>query len=262
MSRTRLLEAICAALVATAIATALVVTGRTPPSDRLVAAERLYGEGVELASQDEAASVARFSESAEILAQELAVHDTAGTRFNRANALLRSGQLAAAIAEYRAALLRSPGNASIESNLAEARRKVVNAPAPPEDGPVERARAAWGILGERVRLAGTAILLVGGFLALRLRRATTATISLSISILLGATVAIDLAHRSRTTLAVLREPTTLRKGNGDGFDAALAEALPIGTECRIVESRPGWLDIELGGSLRGWVKDTAVIRVE
>ena len=70
------------------------------------------------------------------------------------------------------------------------------------------------------------------------------------------------ASRATASLAVLREPSMLRKGNGDGFDAALAEALPVGTECRILESRPGWLEVELGDSLRGWVKDTSVARVE
>jgi len=262
MSRARLVELAFAALAAVLLAAWLLPPAKGGSAERLVAAERLYAEGVELASKDEAASTARFAESAEILAQELAAHDTSAIRFNRANALLRAGDLGRSIAEYRAALLRAPADASIASNLSEARRKVANAPSPPEEPPVERARALWGALTERVRLGAAALLLIAGFAALHLRRTALAAACLALGALLGATVALDLASRATASLAVLREPSMLRKGNGDGFDAALAEALPVGTECRILESRPGWLEVELGDSLRGWVKDTSVARVE
>lgn len=262
MTRSRMLQSIVAALLAAGIVAVLSATGRSAPTDGLIAAERLYAEGVSLSATDEAGSTARFTESARILGEEIASQDTAGIRFNRANALLRSGQLAAAIAEYRAADLRAPGDPSVGANLAEARRKVANAPAPPDERPLERARTLWSALTERTRLAFTAVLLIGGFLAWRLRAVSVGGALLALALLTGCTVAIDLTERARPTLAVLSEPSALRKGNGDGFDAALAEPLPIGTECRILESRPGWLEIELGGALRGWVKDTALVRVE
>lgn len=264
MSRARLIELAVAVIAAVVLATALFLPATGGSIERISTAERLYSEAVDLASTDEAASTARFAESAAILAEELAVHDTSGIRFNRANALLRAGDLGGSIAEYRAALLRAPSDASIAANLAEARRKVVNAPSPAEERPIEGARALWGVLSERLRLGAAAILLLAGFLFLALphRRTALSAACFALGALLATTVAVDLATRSTTSLAVLREPSMLRKGNGDGFDAALAEALPIGTECRILESRPGWLEVELGDSLRGWVKDTSIVRVD
>ena len=74
-------------------------------------------------------------------------------------------------------------------------------------------------------------------------------------------VALDLARRDSDTRAVLERPTSLRKGNGDGFELAIAEPLPAGTECRVLEVRPGWVEIECSPTVCGWVKDDTLLRV-
>lgn len=256
----RLLEQLVICLAATAVVAVVLGSGRSDDATRRAEAERLYAEGV--ASPDDDDATSKFRASAELLRAEIAQNDSAGARFNRANALLRGGELGAAIAEYRAAALRAPADPSIAANLAEARRKVPNAPSPEPSTVLDRAAQAWSIASERVRLAAASGLFFLAVLLFRRAGRSAAIASASLALALGGTVGLDILRRVSVDAAVLVEPATLRKGNGDGFDAALSDALPPGTECRILEVRPGWLEVELGGQLRGWVRDSAVLRIE
>jgi len=240
----------------------VAMRGRVGDPARLAEAERLHAEGMDLAARSEPDAAIRFRESADLLRSALATGDTADARFNRANALLRAGDLGTAIAEYRAAESRAPSDERIARNLAEARRKVANGPGVPAAGALERITASWALLSERARLFTAGAALFAAAILMQLGRRNLAAPAAGLGILLAATVALDLARRSTTAIAVIDEPTVLRKGNGDGFDAALAEALPVGTECRILESRPGWIEIEIAGPLTGWVKDTSLVRPE
>jgi len=51
----------------------------------------------------------------------------------------------------------------------------------------------------------------------------------------------------------------MRKGNGEGFEPMLAQPLPPGTECLLLERRPGWAEIEIAGGTRGWVREDTVL---
>ena len=236
--------------------------GRHSDAARVARAEQLYAEGMDLAEKDGSAAKAKFRESAAILDEALERADTAGMHFNRANALLQAGELGESIASYRAAELRAPADGRIAANLAEARGRILRPLGAPEPTALEQACGLWTVLGERTRFFIAVALGFAAIAALQLRARAAGVACMVVGALLAATVAADIARRASADLAVVTESAALRKGNGDGFEQVVAEALPEGTECRVREARPGWIEIELSGGTRGWVRETSVARVE
>ncbi|MEY4117495.1 MAG: hypothetical protein RLZZ116_823 [Planctomycetota bacterium] len=236
--------------------------GRRSDGAQLTQADQLYAQGMELVEKDGSAAKAKFRESAAILEAELERADTAGMHFNRANALLQAGELGEAIASYRAAELRAPADERIAANLAEARGRILRPLGAPEPTALEQACGLWTVLGERTRFFIAVALGFAAIATLQLRARATAVACIVIGAVLAATVGADIARRASADLAVVSEATALRKGNGDGFEQVVAEALPEGTECRVREVRPGWIEVELSGGTRGWVRETSVARVE
>ena len=253
--------ALGAALVFIALASFLD-EGRHGDAAQITKAEQLYAEGMELTGKDVSAARAKFRESAAILEAELERADTAGIHFNRANALLQAGVLGEAIAAYRAAELRAPADERIAANLAEARARILRPIGAPEPTALEQACGLWAVLGERTRFFIAVALAFVAIAALQLRARAAAVACMMVGAVFAATVAADIARRASADLAVVTESTALRKGNGDGFEQVVAEALPEGTECRVRESRPGWIEVELSGGTTGWVREASVARVE
>lgn len=261
MSPSRLLDLLGTATLTLLAVVVLLTAGRAGDPARVVESDALYSQGMELAAKDDAGAQTKFDESAALLESELKQDDHAALHFNRANALLQAGALGGAIAEYRSAELRMPADARITANLAEARGKVLRSLGVPTPTPLEQACGLWAVLGERLRLAGVVVLGMATIVALRLRARAMGITCAVVGLALAATVAADITRRTTADLAVVIEPTMLRKGNGDGFEQVIAETLPEGTECRVHETRPGWLEVELSGGTRGWIHDGATTRV-
>jgi len=257
-------------LIAAVVVSALVARGRVASVDALAVetAEATYAEGLALAKDDPASARARFLESAAMFAEAARADPTAGLHFNRANALARAGEVGHAIAAYRAAAALAPADARIAANLAATRATLARSVEPPSQRLVERAAAVWGAFDESSRWIGAILLFAVGSAILvvieRPRRAAFVTMScaaLAGSSLLASTVLLDQWRRAEASrVVVLVEPTTLRKGNGDGFEPALVEPLPAGTEAIGTEERPGWLAITLGDGTTGWVPTAATAR--
>jgi hypothetical protein len=225
-------------------------------------AEIAYAKGLERAALDPASARAAFLESASLIASAIERSDSALLRYNRANALLQAGELGEAIAEYRKAGSLAPSDERIAANLAEARSKVARSMPVAKPGLLARAGSTWGVVDERIRwIAALAALWTGVILLLLLgARARGASIALLlIGCVLSATVIADGVRRSEFRIAVVQRETVLRKGNGDGFEPVLASPLPVGTECVPRETRPGWIEVELGDGTRGWIADSALV---
>lgn len=256
------------ALVLAAIAALFVAVffAQTRPAKEVDAAqaasaESLYAEGLALQSSDPEVARAKFLESAAKFAALAEETDAAGFYYNEGNALFQAGRLGGAIASYHAADRRMPGDRSVLANLAEARTKVLRVTELPPPTALERWTAMWSAVGQFTRsLLATILLWAAVFCALFGRR-RIAVIAAVIGVCCAATVALDLARRDSDTRAVLERPTSLRKGNGDGFELTIAEPLPAGTECRVLEARPGWVEIECSPTVFGWVKDDTILRV-
>ncbi len=234
-------------------------------STTITAGETAYARGIELSESDPNAAIASFETSASAYAQALAESkgDGAALHFNRANSLLRAGVLGEAIVEYRAASLRAPSDERVQTNLTEARRLVERAPAPPSPSLLERACTLWSFTSEHARWTATiALLWLGCALSLLFPLQRTSRLACyALALLIGTTVALDVLRRTTDSSVVLIEATALRKGNGEGFELTLAEPLPEGTECHLIESRPGWNEIALEDGTNGWIRESAVMRV-
>ncbi len=224
-------------------------------------AEASYAAGLAMRAERPDDARAKFLESASQFESLLATSDAAGIHFNRANALLEAGRTSEAIAAYLAAERRLPGDASIEANLAEARSRVVRVTDRPEPGILERTQRLWSPIGPATRTIVAALLLWGAALgaALGLRRAVVPLAALGLG--LAATCAVDALSAGESTAAVIAREAVLRKGNGEGFEPVLAEPLPAGTECRVIEARPGWIEVRCSAKVIGWLREDAVIQV-
>jgi hypothetical protein len=225
------------------------------------AAESAYAEGMALRAERPEDARARFLASAAAFEVLLATNDAAGIHFNRANALLQGGRTADAIASYLAAERRLPGDRSIADNLAEARSRVVRATDRPTPPLLERLSAIWLPLSTTARTFGAACLLWTAAIALCLGRRRVTALLAALGIVLGATATIDAIFASKNSAAVVARETVLRKGNGEGFEPALSGPLPAGTECEVLEVRPGWIEVRCSADVLGWVRDDALLRV-
>ena len=263
----RVIKIIC--LIALAVVGAVIPVASSWKSnvnpEAVAAAEIAYARGTELSASDSLAAAVKFRESADGFAVALAeAHgEGAALRFNHANSLLRAGDLGEAIAEYRAAALRAPSDARIQTNLSEARGQVARSPGVATPTILQRICGVWDFATEQMRwIATIALLWIGcAVLTLNTHWRSYGLTAFACALLLGTTVMLDVARRNSSAAAVFIDLAVIRKGNGEGFELTIAQPLPEGTECEVIESRLGWIQVELADGTRGWVDDQAIIRV-
>ena len=73
-------------------------------------------------------------------------------------------------------------------------------------------------------------------------------------VLLATVVADTLAPVLRPQGVTLVDGVELRKGNGEGFQKAIEQPLSQGVEFRVIDERPGWLQIVLPDGKGGWIR--------
>lgn len=273
-----------AAAAALALAAALVPGAHAadPAADGstdAVAAQAAYDRGIQLRATDPAASMAAFRESA--LRWQAVLDrgaDNGPLHYNLGNAQLQAGDVGHAIVSYLRAERHMPGDADLSHNLAQARRKVEHS--------FERSggtllvdsvarwwhliplgtrfaaawlgwAAFWALLAWRFGAPGT-LASDGRRIAWR----TVTAVALAAWVACGGSILADEALASARPAAVLVESgVTLRKGNGEGFEAAFAETLGPGVECTVLSERPGWVQLQLPDGRTGWARDSQVQRV-
>ena len=287
-ARERVLAAILAACTAASAAEAAssqspppaTVTPAAAATDPLAAAhaaQGAYERGIELSRTDPAASQRAFAESAAGWERLRAEGFGGGAlEFNLGNAYMQTGDLGRAIARYLAAERDLPGDADLAGNLAQARARVASSfERSGSTVLVDSVARAWHVVpaGARQSIFWSGWIAFWVLLAVRLAigAATSAAARAALATalwttgaagaLFGGSLLADEALRRMNPRAVLVDrDVVLRKGNGDGFEPAFAEALGPGVECTVLEERPGWLRVELPDGRTGWVRQAQAER--
>ena len=180
--------------------------------------------------------------------------------YNRADALLKCGQLGRAIAGYERALRMGMDTPDLRASLRYA-RTLTRDPRPPEDasrlarvasGLWERVSAAdmfwvgWALLAlaavlavvRRVGGRGRAVGWIGGLIAAGL-------------LLQGAAAARQLQVRADRRAVILGSEAPVRSGPGTDFPAPFT--LHEGTVVRVGRDAGGWREVELSSDVAGWL---------
>jgi len=275
-----------ASIVAAAIAALLCLALQRPlhAADaaltiaQLEKAQAAHDRGIALRRTDPAGSMQAFRDAArEWEWARQAGAENGALEFNLGNAYLESGDLGRAIAAYLRAERFMPGNADLAHNLAQARGMVSSSFDRGGTTMLVDSVARWWHLvprGTRTALAWSCWLAFWGIVAARALAGARPThgaagaawrtafwAMLGGWILFGGTLLADAALAATRPRAVLLEAgTTLRKGNGDGFEPAFVETLGPGVECTVLEERPGWLRLELPDGRSGWVRSNQAER--
>jgi hypothetical protein len=270
---------VLAALVVSFASTAGASASASRSEMDLARAQDAYDAGVRAKSTEPELARQKFVEAAAIwrrLADEGA--SSAGLFFNLGNAYVQSGDLGRGIANYLRAQRLDPLDQAIAANLATARTNVPMAIS--GDAASDLSSIAWWrVVGERTRFVAAAaawcvfwLLAIAALLhsmgvgglhvassrAMRLVRSA----SLVVALLAGGSVLADRWMASARPLAVVvADKVVLRKGNGEGFDPQIAEALPAGIELLVLERRNAWLRVRLDDGTEGWLRDADVVDV-
>lgn len=253
---------------------ALVLLAAIASAGSRSTAESAFREGVRLYEEG------RFTEA---LGRWRAAREegyaSADLYLNLGNACYRSGEAGWAVYYYEMARRRAPGDPDIAANLALAQREALG-------GEVQSPSAPWllafaGLL-DRVSLGGAmrfalAALWIGAALvavtwvpalsgsrprralgALSLSRLLRGT-ALALALAAGVALGLKAAQQSLAPDAIAVRALTARTEPTE--DAAVEFRLPEGSPVGLGRAAPGWREVIVSHSLRGWVPEGSVARL-
>ncbi len=188
---------------------------------------------------------------------------------NLGNAALQAERLGPAVLAYRRALLLDPGLERARQNLRHTRALLPDwVPTPPEAGLLDSfflwhsstPRAA------RAELAALCFALAGLLLAASIfwRSSTPRYLAIPAGIAwlaLLLSLFFDPARNAGREGVVIVRDTLGRAADSINAPSRFGEALPGGSEIRILEDRGDWLQVELHNGRNAWLASSAVERV-
>ncbi|NLF24363.1 MAG: tetratricopeptide repeat protein [Deltaproteobacteria bacterium] len=187
--------------------------------------------------------------------------------YNIGNVYFYLGDLGRAILNYRRAMLYNSSDANLLQNLEYARSRRVDKIQERQDTRILRILIFWHYdlsFSTRTGLFALFFLLFWCGAAMRIFRRTflpgwviglTAVLALSLAASLG----YDHFVRGEVREGVIvAEQIVARKGDGQSYEPAFKDPLHSGTEFRMLEKRPGWVQIELSDGRSCWVPDDAL----
>lgn len=200
--------------------------------------------------------------------RELLAHgsDDGQVYYNLGNAEMRRGELALALAAFRAARARLPRDEDVAANLRLARARVTDAVAPPEPSTVLRTLFFWHYalsLGELgwICVIVNALFWSALLVALWWRRRVFIWLAAGLAVpLLALAPSLALRLGRPTTVAVVHRPL-LDVYSGPDSNTVLRFRLHEGTEAVVTGSDDGWVRIGLSDGKQGWVPTGDVVTV-
>jgi len=188
---------------------------------------------------------------------------------NLGNAALQGGRLGPAVLAYRRALVVDPGNARALQNLRHARSLLPDWVPSPAEGGLLDSFFAWhrstSIAAKRGAAAVVCLVMAIGLgfaIAWGSSIGRTAAIASGLVFaLLVASLATDPTRAASREGVIVAEETLARSADSINAPRRFSDALPGGTEVRILEDRGGWYQIELHNGRNAWVTASSVARV-
>ncbi|HJO24672.1 MAG: SH3 domain-containing protein [Myxococcota bacterium] len=237
--------------------------------ERIDQAVDTYSRAMESAARDE--RLALFAEAERLFAAAIdaGVHN-ADIETNRGNAALQAERPGAAILAYRRALLLDTSHERARQNLAHARGLLPDWVPTPAEGGLGDTFFFWReqLPAARLAVLAAACFAIGAaLLAVSLLRPRpglrlAAGVALAIWAALLASAAFDPRRAQQDAAVVIATEATARAADSRNAPRRFSEALPGGTELRIIEDRGGWLHVELHNGRSAWLLDSAVARVD
>jgi hypothetical protein len=180
-----------------------------------------------------------------------------------------AGDLAQAVLALRRAEQLLPGNVDVIANLAQARADR------PDQLPDSFIPPWLTILGiptlpnwflRVIFMSGWLMFWLGRFKQVKSSNVLTShfsLVALGIILLSGGTIlARQIAHYYHSDGVVTSNQVIARKGDALLYQPAFTNPLTAGTEVRICEKRPGWIQVQLSNGSRCWLPELAVTRID
>ncbi len=184
---------------------------------------------------------------------------------NLGNAAYRIGEPGWAAYYYEQALRRSPSDPDIRSNLVQARREALGDEPVPRGMPLlDRALAIQNRLTLRGAVTAAVILLwlAAGLVVLAWLRAPVRwTRSLRWGALVSALIAVTLLSLKAAQGSLAPEALVVRPATAHAepsSEATVEFRLPAASPVGLGRRAPGWQEVIVSSSLRGWVRDEDV----
>jgi tetratricopeptide (TPR) repeat protein len=243
-------------------------------SDLITAATGAFREAKD-ASGTQARTEA-FRRAAGLYDRALAAgHRNGALEYNAGNAWFLAGDVGRAVLHYRRAQLLRPGDPQVEANLQTARARRVDQIEETAGRAVAETVFFWhrGLSYEAKFNAALAAWALGVVLLafamagwgrrLRVRWLWRAgAVCLAVALALGVSFLVERHRRGRHDAAVvLADETELRKGDGLSYPVRYEHPIHSGAEVRVLQRRPGWVEVELRDGKTGWLPAAHVERV-
>jgi hypothetical protein len=237
-----------------------VPCGATGDAERAAGA---FAEGVEQYEQKHHA--AAFDKWRRVL---LLGYGSPDLFLNLGNAAYRLGDLGWAVYYYELARRRSPRDPDVLSNLQLARREALGEDYTADDSPVLQwivsLQNRWSLSGA-VRLLSIAFWVGAGMIVIswqarvaRRRQQILRGLAVGLLLVVGLLVGVKILQSSLMPEAIAVEPLAVR--SEPLAEATVEFRLPAGSPLDLDRSSPGWREVVVSRSLRGWVEDRSVAR--
>jgi len=187
---------------------------------------------------------------------------SANVYYNLGNTDFRLGSPGRAILDYERALALNPRHPEARANLKLLRDKTAAKVLPlswNEHLADKLSPDAWAVLAA---VAGWVVLFTLVLIITSRRRNDSGRWALAMfAAMIGAAAAVSLSSiaRNQNRAVIIAQQTEARLAPAQS--AGVAEALPAGTQVRVLSERGEWVYCELPGAGRGWIPDGAVERV-